>query len=321
MIMLAGGAGFIASNLYAGLVVLGRETVIVDRLGTDDKWRNLAKHPPARLIASEALDDFVASHPPLETVFYLSAASDTAVIDADLSWVVNVQTSLALWRWCGARGVQFIYTSSAAIYGDGSAGFDGDASVVVLDPLRPLNLDGWTKEVFDLRVVRMVAAGEARPPQWAGLNFFNVYASSEYHKGMALVVKTKHHETPAGRAPQLFRSEHSDIVDGGQKRDFTWVKDTVDMLLWSLDNPGANSLLNADIGQARSLLDMAHAACVPCNVECIDMPESLHGKYQSFTQETATKLCVAGHARQPTSLEGGVRYYARDYLMQSDTHR
>ena len=325
MIMLTGSAGFIGSNLHAALVAQGHETIIVDRLGTDEKWRNLAKHPPARLIAPEDLADFLASHPPLEVVFHLSAISDTAMTDADLVWAVNVETSLALWRWCAARGVRFIYTSSAATYGDGSAGFDDDASVESLSRLRPLNLYGWTKKAFDLRVARMLAAGEPRPPQWAGLKFFNVYGPNEYHKGMISVVKAKHDEILAGHAPRLFRSGRSDIADGGQQRDFTWVGDAVDVLQWLLDHPGVNGLFNAGTGQARSFLDMAHAVCdaagVARDVEFIDMPDGLRGKYQSFTQANMTKLRAAGYGREFTSLEEGVRRYVGDYLTQPDPYR
>ncbi|MSP29027.1 MAG: ADP-glyceromanno-heptose 6-epimerase [Acetobacteraceae bacterium] len=325
MIMLTGGAGFIGSNLHSALVAHGYETVIVDRLGSDQKWRNVAKHLPARLIAPEALEGFLATHPPLEAVFHLGAISDTAVTDADLVWAVNVETSLALWRWCAARGVRFIYTSSAATYGDGSVGFDDDASVAGLSRLRPLNLYGWTKKAFDVRVARMVSAGEPRPPQWAGLKFFNVYGPNEYHKGMISVVKAKYDDILAGHAPRLFRSERPDIADGGQQRDFTWVGDAVDVLQWLLDHPGVNGLFNAGTGQARSFLDMAHAVCdaagVVREVDFIEMPESLREKYQSFTQATMTKLRAAGYEREFTSLEAGVLHYVRDYLTQPDPYR
>jgi len=326
MIMVTGGAGFIGSFLHAALVARGHETVVVDWLGTEGKWRNLAKHPPARLIAPDALEDFLASHPPLEMVFHLGAISETTAVDGDLTWNTNVATSLALWRWCAARGVRFVYASSAATYGDGAAGFEDDASEDHLRSLRPLNLYGWTKHAFDLRVARMLAAGEVRPPQWAGLKFFNVYGPNEYHKGkMISVVKVKHDDIVAGHAPRLFRSERLDIADGAQARDFIWVGDVVDVLVWLLDNPGVNGLFNVGTGQARTYLDLAHAVCDAAGttrtVEFIDMPENLRGQYQSFTQANTSRLRAAGYNGQFTTLEDGIRQYVQNYLTQPDPYR
>jgi len=326
MILVTGGAGFIGSYLHAALVERGHETVVVDRLGDDGKWRNLAKHPPARLIPPEELEDFLASHPPLEMVFHLGAISETTATDADLTWAVNVELPLALWRWCAGRGVRLVYASSAATYGDGAAGFEDDASEAHLRRLRPLNLYGWTKHAFDLRVARMVAAGEPRPPQWAGLKFFNVYGPNEYHKGkMISVVKVKYDEIAAGQAPRLFRSDRADLADGAQSRDFIWVGDVADVMLWLLDAPGVNGLFNVGTGQARSYLDLAHAVCdaagVARSVEFIDMPGSLRGQYQSFTQASTAKLRAAGYAGQFTPLEEGIRRYVQEYLTQVDPYR
>ena len=222
MILVTGGAGFIGSNLHAALARRGLETVVVDRLRGGGKWRNLASHPPAQLIAPEALEDFLASHPPLEMVFHLGAISATTATDGDLVWAVNVALPQMLWRWCAARGVRFIYASSAATYGDGSQGFDD--GLEGLERLRPLNLYGWSKWAFDLSVARSVASGEKRPPQWAGLKFFNVYGPNEAHKGpMISVVKVKLDEVRAGRVPRLFRSDRADVADGEEKRVFVWV--------------------------------------------------------------------------------------------------
>jgi len=326
MIMVTGGAGFIGSFLHADLVARGHETVIVDWLGSDGKWRNLAKHPPARLIAPDALDDFLASHPPLEMVFHLGSISETTVTNGDLVWATNVQTSLTLWRWCAARGVRFVYASSASTYGNGEQGFDDDTTIAALARLRPMNLYGWSKLAFDLQVARMLAAGESRPPQWAGLKFFNVYGPNEYHKGkMISVVKVKHDDIVAGHAPRLFRSERLDIADGAQARDFIWVGDVVDVLVWLLDNPGVNGLFNVGTGQARTYLDLAHAVCDAAGttrtVEFIDMPENLRGQYQSFTQANTSRLRAAGYNGQFTTLEDGIRQYVQNYLTQPDPYR
>ena len=161
------------------------------------------------------------------------------------------------------------------------------------------------------------------PPQWVGLKFFNVYGPNEYHKGhMISVVKVKHDEVAAGSAPRLFRSTEPGLADGEQKRDFIWVGDVVDVLLWLLDTPSVNGLFNLGTGHARSYLDVAHAVCdaagVPRKVEFIDMPESLRGQYQSFTEAPMSRLRAAGYGGQFTPLEQGVRRYVQDHLAQPD---
>ena len=326
MIMVTGGAGFIGSNLQAALVARGHETVVVDRLRSNGKWRNLAKHPPSRLLPPDQLEAYLDTHPPVEMLFHLGAISETTATDGDVAWAVNVELPLRLWAWCAAHDVRFVYASSASTYGDGSLGFDDDWSVDYLERLRPLNLYGWTKHAFDLRVAKMLAAGQKRPPQWAGLKFFNVFGPNEYHKrGMVSVVKVKHEEIREGRAPRLYRSDQPDIEDGAQQRDFILVDDVVDVMLWLLDAPAASGLFNVGTGRARSYRDLAHAVCDAAGVErridFVDMPEALRGQYQSFTEAGIGRLRAAGYTGQFTSLEDGVRRYVQDFLTQSDPYR
>ena len=326
MIMVTGGAGFIGSNLQAALVARGHETVVVDRLRSNGKWRNLAKHPPSRLLPPDQLEAFLDTHPPVEMLFHLGAISETTATDGDVAWAVNVELPLRLWDWCAAHDVRFVYASSASTYGDGSLGFDDDWSVEYLERLRPLNLYGWTKHAFDLRVAKMLAAGQKRPPQWAGLKFFNVFGPNEYHKrGMISVVKVKYDEIRAGQAPRLYRSDQPDIEDGAQQRDFILVDDVVDVMLWLLDTPSASGLFNVGTGHARSYRDLAHAVCdaagVERRIEFIDMPDALRGQYQSFTEAGIGRLRAAGYAGQFTPLEEGVRRYVQDFLVQSDPNR
>ncbi len=314
MIMVTGGAGFIGSNLHAALARRGQETVVVDWLGTEGQWRNLARHPPTHLIAPEKLDEFLATSPPLAAIVHLGAISATTATDGDLVWATNVELSTRLWRWCTDRGVRFIYASSASTYGDGAQGFDDDPAL--LPTLRPLNLYGWTKHVFDLRVM----AASRRPPQWAGLKFFNVYGPNEYHKGgMVSVVKVKHAEVAVGHRARLFRSDQPGLPDGEQKRDFIHVRDVVDVMLWLLDSPKVSGLFNLGTGRARSYRDLAHAVCdaagVPRAIEFIDMPLALQGQYQSFTEARMERLRAVGYAGQFTPLEDGVRSYVQDHLM------
>jgi len=317
MILVTGGAGFIGSNLHAALVRRGQETVVVDRLRCAGKWRNLAGHPPARLLPPEELGHFLDTHPPVELVFHLGAISETTATDGDLVWATNVELSLRLWHWCAARGVRLVYASSAATYGDGSSGFADD--IAGLAALRPLNLYGWSKHAFDLQVARLLAAGGPRPPQWVGLKFFNVFGPNENHKGpMVSVVKVKHDEVAAGLAPRLFRSDRADLADGEQRRDFIWVGDVVDVMLWLLDTPAVSGIFNLGTGQARSYRDLARAVCaaagVPDRVEFIDMPAALRGQYQSFTEAPMQRLRAAGYAAPFTPLEEGVRRYVQEFL-------
>lgn len=319
MILVTGGAGFIGSNLQAALARRGLETVVADWLGTEGKWRNLATHPPARVIPPTELDAFLEARPPLEMVFHLGAVSETTATDGDHTWATNVELSRRIWEWCADRGVRLVYASSAATYGDGSQGFDDESTLPALQRLRPLNLYGWTKHAFDLLVAGTLAARQPRPPQWAGLKFFNVYGPNEYHKGrMISVVKVKHDEVAAGGPARLFRSDVAGLADGAQARDFIWVGDVVDVMLWLLDTPAVSGLFNLGTGRARTYLDLAHAVCdaagVARRVEFIDMPASLHGQYQSFTQAPMERLRVAGYAGQFTPLEEGVRRYVQDYL-------
>ena len=325
MILVTGGAGFIGSNLQAALARRGHETVVVDRLRQGAKWRNLAKHPPSRIIPPADIDAFLESHPPVEMVYHLGAISDTTASDGDAVWETNVELSRTVWHWCTNHGVRLVYASSAATYGDGTAGFDDDYTPAALQRLRPLNLYGWTKHAFDLRVARVMAERRPHPPQWVGLKFFNVYGPNEYHKGrMISVIKVKHDEVAGGEPARLFRSTEAGLADGEQKRDFIWVGDVIDTLLWLMDTPGVNGLFNLGTGQARSYLDLAHAVCdaagVPRTIDFIDMPEALRGHYQSFTQAEMGSLRIAGYAGQFTPLEEGVRRYIQDYLTQPDPY-
>ena len=324
MILITGGAGFIGSNLNAALAEAGYDVVIVDWLGSEGKWRNLAAHPPALIIMPDTLDDFLATNPPIEMVFHLGAISETTANNGDLVWMTNVELSLLVWNWCAAHDVRLVYASSAATYGDGSAGFDDDLNALTL--LKPRTLYGWSKHAFDLRVAKMLAAGSASPPQWAGLKLFNIYGPNEYHKAsMISVIKVKYDDIMAGHAPKLFRASQPGLADGQQMRDFVWVGDVVNVMLWLLNTPTVNGLFNVGTGDARSYQHLAEAVCracsVPERVEFIDMPPHLRDGYQSFTQANTARLRAAGYAGEFTVLEEGVRRYVVDFLDTPDPYR
>jgi len=327
MILVTGGAGFIGSCLQGELHRRGRRTLISDWLGGGDKWRNIARHPPERIIEPAQLIAFLDSREAsgIEALVHLGAISETTARDGDLVWRSNVELSRSLWDWCARAGVPFLYASSAATYGaaDGLEAFSDDPAR--LDRLRPLNLYGFSKHAFDLQVMGRLARGEPAPPQWVGLKFFNVYGPNELHKGsMISVVKVKYDEVAAGGPARLFRSDRPEVADGAQKRDFIWVGDVVEVILWLLDHPQVSGLFNCGTGVGRSYTDLAHAVCDaagrPRRIELIDMPAALHGQYQSFTQADMSRLRAAGYDRQFTSLEAGICRYVREHLLAGDPH-
>ena len=324
MILITGGAGFIGSYLQGELAARGHDTAIVDWLGSEGKWRNIAAHAPTKVIAPEALDAFLATNPKIEMVYHLGAISETTALDGDLVWRTNVDLSQRLWDWCAAHDVRFVYASSAATYGNGAQGFDDDPAQ--LKNLAPLNLYGWSKHVFDLSVMKRLVEGGPAPPQWVGLKFFNVYGPNEYHKGkMISVVKVKYDELAKGGPARLFRSDQPGLADGAQARDFIWVGDIVDVLLWLLEAPGVNGLFNLGTGTDRTYLDLANAVCdaigVERRIEFIDMPASLKGQYQSFTQANMSRLRNAGYPGQFTPMEEGIRRYVQGYLTAASPYR
>lgn len=326
MYVVTGGAGFIGSNLVAALCDRGEEVLVVDRLRDGVKWRNLAHHGIAGILGPDQLPDFWASQPKVSAVLHMGAISATTATDGDLVAATNLTLPLALWAECAARGVPFLYASSAATYGDGALGFADDESPAALAALRPLNLYGWSKLAFDRRVAAMLARGYPAPPQWAGLRFFNVYGPNESHKGrMASVVFHKFHEVQRGEPARLYRSDRSDYADGAQLRDFVHVEDCVAAMLWLLDHPKVSGLFNIGSGQARSFVDLVRALFVGLGqndrIEFIDMPSDLAGKYQYFTEAPMAKLRAAGFDRAPTTLEDGVGRYVRDFLLNPDPHR
>jgi ADP-L-glycero-D-manno-heptose 6-epimerase len=225
MIIVTGGAGFIGSNLVAALEARGKRVVVSDWLGKAEKWRNIAKRDLENLIAPEQLDDFLKEKDgDVEGIFHMGAISTTTETDVDLIAENNFRLSCKLWNWCRDTRVPFIYASSAATYGDGSAGFKDVESVDGLAKLRPLNAYGWSKHLFDRWVAHKKP--HAGSFQCVGLKFFNVYGPNEYHKGgQRSVAHQIYPYTQRGEAFSLFMSHHPDYENGGQLRDFVWVGD------------------------------------------------------------------------------------------------
>lgn len=330
MIIVTGGTGFIGSNLVAALEDRGLADIVVcDRLGSDSKWRNIAKRGLRAIIKPEDLFSYLDTHgDEIEAIFHLGAISSTTEKDADLIIENNFILSQKLWDWCTAKGTRFIYASSAATYGDGAEGFEDREDAEYLASLRPLNPYGWSKSLFDRRVSR-IAHGEVErktPPQWAGLKFFNVYGPNEYHKEEQMSVVCKlFPQVVAGAAARLFKSHNSDYKDGGQIRDFVYVGDCVDVMLWLYDNPKVSGLFNVGTGKGRSFKELAEAVFAALGkepkIQYIDMPQELRDKYQYFTQADMSKLREHGYDKPFTELEEGIRCYIQDFMISEDPYR
>jgi ADP-L-glycero-D-manno-heptose 6-epimerase len=257
-------------------------------------------------------------------VFHLGAISATTFSDADEMIANNLNYSIALWRWCAGAKKPLIYASSAATYGDGSAGFDDAGGLDAFKRLRPLNLYGWSKHAFDLWALRQAEAGLA-PPRWIGLKFFNVFGPNEHHKSemMSLVVKN-YRKVAAGETIQLFKSHRPDYRDGEQRRDFVYVKDCVAAMLWLWRQGKDSGIYNLGTGEARSFLDLINALGAACGVapkiEFIDIPPAIRPNYQYFTEARMTRLRQAGYNAPFTSLEAAVRDCVVNHLAQPDPY-
>jgi ADP-L-glycero-D-manno-heptose 6-epimerase len=326
MILVTGGAGFIGSNLVAALNDAGRDDVVVcDALGIDGKWRNLAQRELRDIVPPHELMQWLDGRQ-LEAIVHMGAISETTATDGDLVIETNFRLSLRLLDWCTATATPFIYASSAATYGNGQQGFSDDNELSSLKALRPLNLYGWSKHLFDLAVIRRSIRADKMPPQWVGLKFFNVFGPNEYHKaGMMSVLTHRFGDIAAGRKIQLFKSHREDIADGDQRRDFIYVEDVVRVILWLIANTSVKGIYNVGTGTARSFRDMIVAAYsaigIDPQIEYIDMPAHIRNSYQYFTQGNMERLLRAGYNGGFTKLEDAVDVYIRDFLSQNRAYR
>jgi ADP-L-glycero-D-manno-heptose 6-epimerase len=317
MIVVTGGAGFIGSAIVWKLNQLGENKIIVvDELGTDEKWKNLV---PLKFEDFIHKDDFISmiidEDIPFDisAIIHMGANSSTTEKDADHLFTNNYQYTKELAAYCLENNIRFIYASSAATYGDGSLSFDDDESK--LETLRPLNMYGYSKQLFDLWAKRSKVFDKI-----VGLKYFNVYGPNEYHKGdmRSVVHKAFEQMRDAGKV-KLFKSLNDKYKDGEQLRDFIYIKDAVDMTLFFLDKPNVNGLFNVGTGKARTWNDLVSAIFKALNketnIEYIDLPEHLRQKYQYFTEANMNKIKKAGFNSSITSLEDGVADYVKRYLL------
>jgi len=329
MYVITGGAGFIGSNIAAALEAIDADVVVADRLGSGDvKWRNIAKRRLYDIVAPQAIIEFLTRfRGRVQGVAHMGGISTTTETDVDFVVTSNLHLSIDLWRRCAEDGIPLVYASSAATYGDGRAGFEDRFDEPYLSRLRPMSPYAWSKHLFDRWASRAIETGEAAPPRWAGLKFFNVYGPNEYHKGPQRSVAVQLHAQirNLGRA-RLFRSERPEYPDGGQQRDFVWVGDCVDAVLWALRDPAAPSgLYNVGSGVARSFLDMATILFQELgkkpDVEFVDLPDGLRDRYQYYTCAVMGKIRAAGYSEPSTSLDDGLRRYVREFLESNDPFR
>lgn len=325
MIVITGGAGFIGSNIVAAMQEAGyHDLVVVDWLGNEEKWKNIAKRELNAVVAPENMWQFLEAHnEEIDIIIHMGAISTTTEKDVDLINRSNFELTSKLWDWCADYGVRFIYASSAATYGDGSQGFDDRDDIEFLNALRPLNPYGWSKAVFDRRVARLLEQDGSTPPQHVGLKFFNVYGPNEYHKGgQKSVIAHIFPVVKRNEEVKLFKSYNPDYKDGEQLRDFVWVGDIVDVIMWLVDNVDVCGLFNVGSGEARSFHDLAKATWDAMGMEpkigFKDMPEELRGKYQYYTKANLEKLRSVGYTKPMTTLEDGVRQYVQNFLNKED---
>jgi len=326
MIIVTGATGFIGSNIVADLNARGRtDLLLVDDLGTQGKWKNIAKRRFLDVVDYRDLDKLLPTLKAADAVFHMGANSSTTSTDGDEILRVNLQASMTWWKWCTQVSAPLIYASSAATYGDGQIGFDDNQALTELDKLAPLNLYGWSKHQFDKWAIERAAEGKA-PPQWAGLKFFNVYGPNEYHKGDMRSLVAKNTELIArGETIRLFKSHKQGYADGAQLRDFVYVKDCTSVMLWLMDHPAVSGLHNLGTGHARSFVDLMNAIGAALgkavNIEFVDMPESIRHNYQYFTQASMQKLTSNGYVNPFHSIEQGTQDYVKCYLTQADKYR
>lgn len=320
MIIVTGGAGFIGSAIVAALNSRGADDIlIVDILGSDEKWKNLRRLRYADYVEADEFFDMLTAGEvdwPVETVFHMGACSDTT--ETDCSYLVrnNYDFSKLLANWAVESNARFIYASSAATYGDGEQGFDDNEDEI--DKLVPLNMYGYSKQMFDLWARRAGLLDNV-----VGIKFFNVFGPNEYHKAnmRSFVIKAFEQINEKGSVG-LFKSYNDKYGDGGQLRDFIYVKDAVDMTLFFMDKPKLAGIYNVGTGKARNWNDLARATFAAMGrepkIEYVDMPETLKAKYQYFTQADITKIRKAGYKTETTTLEAAITDYVQNYLVKNE---
>ncbi|MBL7705613.1 MAG: ADP-glyceromanno-heptose 6-epimerase [Taibaiella sp.] len=316
LIVVTGAAGFIGSVLAGYLNRLGFENlVLVDDFSEKSKVDNLASKQYNAKVHREQFIDWLEEHP-VQAIFHLGARTDTTLMDVEVFKTLNLKYSRDIWEYCAEHKVPLVYASSAATYGDGDLGYDDNESII--PGLKPLNPYGVSKQKFDVWAL----AQTERPPFWAGLKFFNVYGPNEYHKGRmaSVILHAFNNLEQNGNSIKLFRSHNPDYTDGGQMRDFIYVKDLVKVCVWLMEHQVHSGIYNLGTGKARTFNDLARsvfsALQLPEKINYIDTPEDIRDKYQYFTEANMNKLRATGYGEPFMSIEEGIKDYIENYLQQ-----
>lgn len=319
LIVVTGAAGFIGSCLLSRLNEEGLEKLIlVDDFSRTDKLANLKGKKFLKKVERDVfLQWFEQYHDYIGFVFHLGARTNTTETNLEILNALNLRYSQDVWKLCSKYHVPLVYASSAATYGAGEHGYNDDHEVVYI--LKPLNHYGASKNEFDKWVLEEVSKASLNPPKWAGLKFFNVYGPNEYHKGrMASVVYHAVKQICLSGSMNLFRSHRHDYEDGQQLRDFIYVKDVIDVLLFFYKCFPENGLYNVGTGKARTFQDLAtitfEALGREPKIAFIDIPEDIREKYQYHTEAKIDKLRKAGYTKKMSSLEEGIEDYVKNYL-------
>lgn len=322
MYIVTGGAGMIGSAILWKLNSVGiTDIIVVDNLASSEKWKNLVNRQFEEYIPRDAfLERMLSDALPRDVkgIFHMGACSATTERDIDFLFRNNLEYTKSLVRYARRKGIRLINASSAATYGNGSHGFSDDPER--LESLKPLNGYGYSKHLLDLWAKRKEAQAF-----FVSLKFFNVYGPNEYHKGdmRSVAVKAFTQISETGKI-SLFASDNPDYGDGGQMRDFVYVKDCVETMWWLMENPSVNGVFNLGTGKARTWNDMARALFAAMgkevNIEYVPLPEQLRGKYQYFTQADMSRLAATGCPMPRHSLEDGIADYVANYLQKDDPY-
>ncbi len=316
MIVVTGAAGFIASCLITKLNNEGyTDLILVDDFSRADKNKNFeGKQFSQKIERLEFLNWLTENALGVKTIFHIGAKTDTTLFDVELLTQLNLDYTKTIWTICSKHNIALIYASSAATYGLGEFGYDDDEAK--LDLLKPLNPYGDSKNEFDKWAVKQTT----QPVKWSGFKFFNVYGPNEFHKSrMASVIFHSYNQIQEKGFVKLFRSHNPNYTDGGQLRDFVYVKDVVEVLYFAFTSSLKNGIYNLGSGKSRPFLDLAKATFKALskepNIEFIDTPIDIRDKYQYFTEANMAKLIAQGYTKPFTSLEDGVDDYVKNYLV------
>jgi ADP-L-glycero-D-manno-heptose 6-epimerase len=321
MLVITGAAGFIASCLVSELNRKGRtDLVLVDDFSIENKKRNIENKKYVNCIDRNSFESwFLQNADKVKFVFHIGARTDTTEFNWEILETLNLNYTKMIWNMCVKHNIPLVYASSAATYGLGEFGYS-DKDKTLSDKLKPLNAYGVSKNEFD----KWALLQNAQPPKWYGLKFFNVYGPNEFHKGrMASVIFHAYNQIKDRGSMKLFRSHHKDYSDGGQLRDFIYVKDVVQVILYLFEKNPANGIYNLGTGKARTFLDLAKGTFKALNkteeITFIDTPEDIRDKYQYYTQADMSKLIESGYDKPFYSLEEGINDYVTNYLIPNKT--